>query len=179
MKVNILLKFHLWFSDCSCMLPVLAHVFGIVGRIQEEPCHGWQKSGRTREAMTVTACILGWPSTKRWTPMATLLATLASLEACPETGDSMVAASQTTEMAMCGLPWNEHWSLVTGWAGKLRSLLVTGLTPFDGEAVVLQSKIRELEREVRTSQDAKVIVQEVVTTQVERCHGHYIAVGST
>lgn len=31
--------------------------------------------------------------------------------------------------------------------------------------------MRELEREVGTSQDAKVIVQKVTTTQEKRCHG--------
>lgn len=41
----------------------------------------------TGEAMMVTPCIPGGPSSEHWTPVATFLATWALLEAWPERDD--------------------------------------------------------------------------------------------
>lgn len=55
-------------------------------------------------------------------------------------------------------------------AARLGWLLATGFRALDCEFVTLCSKARELEEEVRTLQDAKVIVQEVSTAQAELCY---------
>ncbi|KAK4807171.1 hypothetical protein QYF61_024291 [Mycteria americana] len=115
-----------------------------------------KKSG-TGEAMMVTPHIPGWPSTGCWTPMATFLATWAPPEVWPEIDDGAVVTPQTIETAMRGLPW--------------KAASDSSHKALDHEVVALQSKMRELEKEVGTLQDAKVITQEVITTQAEWCHG--------
>lgn len=72
---------------------------------------------------------------------------------------------------MCGLPWKVAWESSRKLAGRLGWLLITCLRGLDPEVVALRSKMRELEKEIGTLQDAKVIIQEMITTQGERCHG--------
>jgi len=69
--------------------------------------------------MTVTAPVPGQPSTECWNPTATFLATLAPLEAWPETDDGVGANPQTIEMAMHGLPWKVALESSRKLAGRL------------------------------------------------------------
>ena len=86
----------------------------------------------------VTLHVPGWPSSERWTPVATCLATLALPEALPEIDERAVVSPQTTETAMCGLPWKVASDSSHKLAGRLRWLLVTGLRVLDCEVVALE-----------------------------------------
>lgn len=99
--------------------------------------------------------------------MATFLATWAPPDAWPEIDDGAMVTPQTIEMAMCELPWKAASESSRMLAGRLGWLLVTGLRALDREVIALRSKMRELEKEVRTLQDAKAITQRVITTQAE------------
>jgi len=119
----------------------------------------------------VTAHILGWPTTEGWAPVATFLAKLALPEARPEIDDRAVVTPQVVEVAMRGLPWKAPSDSSCKLAGRLGWLLATGLRALHREVVALWSKMGELEKEVGTLQDAKVIVQQVITIQTEQCYG--------
>ncbi|KAK4827126.1 hypothetical protein QYF61_014520 [Mycteria americana] len=70
-------------------------------------------------------------------------------------------------------PPPEAWPEIHNGAlvGRSGWLLVTGLRALGREVAALWRKMRELEKEVGTLQDAKVIAQEVIATQAEWCHG--------
>lgn len=119
----------------------------------------------------MAAPIPGWSGTEEWTPVGTFLATWAPLEAWPEIEDGAMVTPQTIETAMRRLPWKAASDSSCKLAGRLGWLLATGLRALHREVVALRSKIRELEKEVGTLQDAKLIAQEVITLQAERCYG--------
>ncbi|PKU32057.1 ras-related protein rab-21 [Limosa lapponica baueri] len=123
----------------------------------------------TGEATTVTPPVLGWPSTEHWTPVATFLAKLALPEAWPEIDDGVMITPQSIETAMRGLPWKVASDSSCKLAGRLGWLLATGLRALDHEVIALRGKVRELEKENRSLQDAKVIAQEVIAVQAEWC----------
>lgn len=95
--------------------------------------------------MVVNPHIPGWPSTERWTPVATFLATMASPETWPEIDDGVVVNPHRVEIAMRGLPWKGASKSSRKLAGRLGWLLATGLRALDREVIALQSKVSELE----------------------------------
>lgn len=80
----------------------------------------------------------------------------------PEIDAGLVVTTQTTETPMRGLPWKTASKSSCKLAKRSEWLLVTSLGALDCEVVALWSKMRELERKVRTSQGAKAITQEVI-----------------
>lgn len=103
-----------------------------------------KKSG-SGEAVLVNPHIPGWPSTERWTPVATFLATMAAPETWPEIDDGVVVNPHRVEIAMRGLPWKAASKSSRKLAGRLGWLLATGLRALDREVIALQSKVGELE----------------------------------
>lgn len=98
--------------------------------------------------------------------MASFLTTLALLEARPEIDDRALVTPQTTEIAMHGLPWKVAQKSYCKLVGSMGWLLLTSLRALNCEIVTLWSKMRKLESEAGTLKDAKVIVQEIITAQV-------------
>ena len=102
--------------------------------------------------------------------MAALLAKVALLEAWPKIDNGAMVTLQAVATAIYGLPWKAALDSSQKLAGSLGWLLVTGLRALDQDFVPLQSKVRDLEKEVGDLRDARVITQELITTQAEWCY---------
>ena len=97
-----------------------------------------------------------------------MLTKLAGPEDWPELARGEEVTPRAIELAIRSLPFRNaseaSWKLV----GKLGWALLTGIKALDDDITALQQRVKELERENGDLQDAKIIVQEVITNQAEK-----------